>query len=71
MNLFKKNISRLANSLNPDQDGHSVGRDLGPNCLHRLSADNKSPLGMKELKRTQCGIQFTKIFLISQHLCTD
>ena len=27
---------------NPDQDQHSVGSDLGPNCLQRLSADDKS-----------------------------
>ena len=25
----------------PDQDQHSVGPDLGPNCLQRLSADDK------------------------------
>ena len=30
------------NSLNPDQDRHSVCPGLGPNCLQRLSADNKS-----------------------------
>ena len=28
--------------LDPDQEGHSVGSDLGPNCLQRLSADDKS-----------------------------
>ena len=33
---------RLSNSLYPDQDRHSVGPDLGPNCLQRLSADDKS-----------------------------
>ena len=27
--------------LDPDQDLHSVVSDLGPNCLQRLSADNK------------------------------
>ena len=26
---------------NPDQDRHSVGADLGPNCLQRLSAEDK------------------------------
>ena len=26
---------------NPDHDQHSVGADLGPNCLHRLSAEDK------------------------------
>ena len=28
----------MSNSLAPDQDKHSVGSDLGPNCSHRLSA---------------------------------
>ena len=36
---------RVSNSLNPDQDRHSVGPDLGPNCLQRLSADDKSHPG--------------------------
>ena len=30
---------RVSNSLDPDQDRHSVGPHLGPNCLQRLSAD--------------------------------
>ena len=38
----RKNTS-VSNGLDPDQDGHSVGLDLGPNCLQRLSADDKSP----------------------------
>ena len=29
------------NSWDPDQGRHSVGPDLGPNCLQRLSADDK------------------------------
>ena len=33
---------RVSNGLDPDQDRHYVGPDLGPNCLHRLSADDKS-----------------------------
>ena len=33
----------MSNSLDPDQDRHSVGPDLGPNCLQRSSADDKSP----------------------------
>ena len=32
----------MSNGLDPDQDRHSVGPVLGPNCLQRLSADNKS-----------------------------
>ena len=35
----------MSNSLDPDQDRHYVGPDLGQNCLHcskRLSQDDKS-----------------------------
>ena len=30
----------MSNSLDPDQAGHFVVSDLGPNCLQRLSADD-------------------------------
>ena len=43
----------MSNSLDPDQARHFVGPDLGPNCLQRLSADNKSPLADKELNTKQ------------------
>ena len=33
-NFFGNTIS-LSNSLDPDQDRHFVGPDLGPNCLQR------------------------------------
>ena len=46
---FFRNTIRLANSLDRDQNGHSVGPDLGPNCLQRLSADDKSLQARKEL----------------------
>ena len=36
------NTIRVSNSLDSDQDGHSVGPDLGPNSLQRLSADGTS-----------------------------
>ena len=36
------NAIRQSNGFDPDQDRHSVGIDLGPNCLQRLSADYKS-----------------------------
>ena len=39
----------MSYSLDPDQDRHSVGPDLGPNCLQRLSADNKSLLARKKI----------------------
>ena len=31
---------RVSNVLDKDKDRHSVGPDLGPTCLQRLSADN-------------------------------
>ena len=41
--FFKKKNLSGSNNLDPNQDGHSVGPDLGPNCLQReVSADNKS-----------------------------
>ena len=36
------NTIRVSNGLDPDRDRHSVGPDLGPNCLQKFSADNKS-----------------------------
>ena len=33
---------RVSKRLDPDQDRHTVGPDLGPNYLQRLSADDKS-----------------------------
>ena len=43
--LFQKKNSKItisvSNGLDPDQDRHSVGPDLGPNCLQRSSADDK------------------------------
>ena len=41
INSFRNTI-RVSNSLDPDQARHFVGPDLGPNCLQRLSTDNKS-----------------------------
>ena len=35
--LFDRNTIRGSKDLDPDQDRHSVGPDLGPNCLQRLS----------------------------------
>ena len=40
--VFFRNTIRVSNSLDQDQDQHSVGPDLGPNCSQRLSADDKS-----------------------------
>ena len=43
----------MANSLDPDQAQQNVAPDLGPNCLQRLSADNKAALASKELNPNQ------------------
>ena len=40
-NSFRSSI-RVSNGLDPDQNGHSVGPDLGPNCLQRVSTDDKN-----------------------------
>ena len=37
----------MPNSLNPDQALGSVGPDLDPNCLQRLSADGTSSQRVK------------------------
>ena len=39
---FRNTTIRVSNSLDPDKDRRYVGPDLGPNCLQRLLADNKS-----------------------------
>ena len=49
----------MANGLDPDLDRRSVGSDLGPNCLQRLSADGKPPLAMKELHVISLVIQYS------------
>ena len=41
-------LKKILSGLNSDQDRHTVGPDLGPNCLQRWSADDKSPLATKE-----------------------
>ena len=53
--FFKKKISGIpsvSNSLDQDQARRFVRPDLDPNCLQRLSADDKSPIAGKELNTT-------------------
>ena len=38
---YFRNTVQVSNSLDPNQDRQNVGPDLGPNCLQRLSADDK------------------------------
>ena len=47
------NTVRVSNSLDPDQALHFVGPDLGPNCLQRSSADDKSSHKRAELNTEQ------------------
>ena len=42
----------MPNCFDPDQDRCSVEPELGPNCLQRLSVDDKSPQARKELRAT-------------------
>ena len=45
INLLKNSFSntiRVLDGLDSDRERHSVGFDLGPTCLQRLSADDKS-----------------------------
>ena len=44
LNINFSNTLTMSNGLDPDQDQRSVGPDLGPNDLKRLSADDKSQL---------------------------
>ena len=45
----------MLNGLDPDQARHFVGPDLGPNCLHLLSADNTCK------QRVKVGVVFGKV----------
>ena len=42
--VFKKirNTISVSISLDPDQDGHNVGPDIGPNSLQMISKGDKS-----------------------------
>ena len=45
------NINKVSIALDPDQDQHSVGLVLGPNCLQRSADNKKSPLAAKDLSK--------------------
>ena len=40
----------MLNGLDPDQDRHYVGPDLGSNCLRCLSADDKVAASKERVK---------------------
>ena len=55
---------RVSNSLNPDQDRHSVGLHLGSNCLQKAIGRRQNyPLACKELKQVN-----TLVFNILSHI---
>ena len=37
--------------MDPDQSGHPVGPDLGPNCLEKLSADDKAAASKERVNK--------------------
>ena len=47
-NCFK-NTFRVSNYLDPVQDRHPVGPELGPNCLQRSLAEDKVAASKEEL----------------------
>ena len=57
-----RKTTKVSNSLDPDQDQHSVGPDLGPNCFLRLSADYISRDKQGRVKELLVAISANKIF---------
>ena len=57
----------MSNSLDPDQARHYVGPDLGPNCLHRLSAEDttRQTVCIGYLQRTLLYISAPLGFILS------
>ena len=45
---------KVANGLDPDQDRHSVGPDLGPNYLQKLSANAQVKVSEVIVKNYPC-----------------
>ena len=44
--MINKVLFKVSNGLDPDQDRHAVGLDLGPNGLLRLSVDDENAASM-------------------------
>ena len=65
------NTIRVSNGLDPDQERHSVGPDLGPNCLQRLSSKDKSPLSRKEFNITHVASLQGVCFIIAINCCAS
>ena len=50
INKSSRTTIRVSNSLDPDQDGHSVGLHLGSKCLQKAIGKRQIyPLACKEL----------------------
>ena len=61
---------RVSNSLDPDQDRENVDSDLGPNCLKRLSAYDKSPCMLGNFNDFCCRLPvFLKINFSKSSFC--
>ena len=56
----------MSNRLDPDQAQHNVRPDLGPNCLQRLSADDK----MSYTAAIQSGL-ISKLFIEQLYLLPE
>ena len=67
-----RNTFRVSNSLDPDQDRHYVGPNLGSNCLQWISAYEKGP---RQQEKSKCTTVMTvsdntmiSQTILSQHL---
>ena len=58
-----RNTIRMSNSLDPD----SVGPDLGPNCLQRLSADTEVAASKKRVKIVIKIAMMSSLATVDQH----
>ena len=54
----------MSNRFDLDHDKLFVGPDLGPNCLQRLPADDKSPCTRSKTKQTSNQKHFNHIYII-------
>ena len=61
----------MSNCLDPDQDRHSVGHDLGPNCLQRLSADKSPVKAMNIYKQLSRHMKLTTSVVIGSASATE
>ena len=66
MNFFKKksfrNTIRVSNSLDPVQDRHNVGPDLGPDCLQDYQQTMKVAASKEIVYHDSSRHQFCEIF---------